>query len=430
MRWKRRIPRAYTFIELLVGMLLSAFVFVGIFQYFRSSHRGFEDSQVKTQLSSSMNLVEQKLLQDIQSAIHLNSFCTGRPDRNPVDLVAVGDGFIELAACSDLRIQGGLIPVPGATKSEMEESVQFRIQPGLSENVLSTRASDGLRLITLDHELSSSGCRVYATNDLRNPVANVEALLVSTNDDPNCRRTTAGGIIEPGRFYILSQAFQRGSITHVASSLVEISAVSGEGDLVSFLTSEAAFVDPQSAQNNNNIPISIAAENPQGMVLLSLNSGQSAINLPGGPALMGFRSGFMPEARSSARLLPAKIIELAWEGRGGSLGQLQRREIYKLNGHQAQMASDWEVVSASVESLHVHGLTSSVQLGRAPLWSVGDPSADGLEDLMGLRLKVVLRSQKEFPRQEARPNPYLQTPTGQFHREIREAIAPASDLLR
>ncbi len=81
---------AFSFIELLVVLALTGFVFGGLSSLMKSNFETLNSSHLFTQLNSKMSEVERKIQFDVGNAIVINSFCEGPPDRNPLELSVIG----------------------------------------------------------------------------------------------------------------------------------------------------------------------------------------------------------------------------------------------------------------------------------------------------------------------------------------------------
>ncbi len=388
----RYAKRAFSFIEFLIVMGVSALIVMGMASLLKSSSKTFEASRTSGHLVGKLAEIEQKISADIRNAIVIKSFCENGNGRNPLNLRIVGTGD-PLTSCDQLRVKGGLIPFAGFDRDAISESFHFNSPTFVQDDALQTRPSDSLRMLVLDSSQTNLGCRLYFHPDVENPSPGVESVLVNLNDDPHCRHQDQGGVLREGKLYLAIQSFQQSSTAYSASALVHVTGLSTTASLSSYLQPQAYQVRSGAELNAQGLPASLDDQNPNGIMSVMISSLDSPLNLPGGLAHVGFRTGFRVEAKNNMRLLPAKVVEWSWEETSNGRGNLIRRELFRFEGGLAVEASDWEIIASNVEQFHLRAFSVSAQFGRSFLGSIGDSEADGLEDLMGLRTRIVLRGE-------------------------------------
>jgi len=212
--------------------------------------------------------------------------------------------------------------------------------------------------------------------------------------------------------------------------MFQITHLSGNTNLRMLVETNPGRANPDAQDSDGDgIPDSIELSTVQNLTLVGISSTDSLVNLPGGLAHIGIRTGANPETKGNARFFTAKIFEWTWEASERTAGNLLRREIYKLNNAEVVDASPWELVAENIESIHFRAFTSTAQFGRRVEWS-SDAGANGLEDISGVRVQAVLKSNKESVRTSGVANPFMNSETGKFLRVARDFLVPVANVVR
>jgi len=149
----RKRPNGFTIIELMIALLIMSSLGLGVANFMRRSTANLKSGSISDEMQTRATLVNKLLKNDISQAVYLNVSCAGNP--------ANGSATV---SCSDIKVRGGITPLPGMNKDDVNGLSGFGLPANLTANSSSLpEINDGIRILQFD--LSSSyNCRLYANH--------------------------------------------------------------------------------------------------------------------------------------------------------------------------------------------------------------------------------------------------------------------------
>jgi hypothetical protein len=359
----------------MIGFLLVSALGLGISSYLRKSSTTLRDNDLSETNRQKLQLIQKQLREELQQAVFLNPSCTENPAPNrPVS-----------TTCSSLKVRGGVMPFPGADLDDLENAADMSPPLNLTVTASSlTGPSDGLRIVSYGFQ-GSFNCplnRARAVNpsSTAGQAVGAERLWADLSCAP---------VLEVGGLYVLTEVFDTNLASGAATELIPYSNLFQ----ITALTVSGSEVQVDLASVDNRF------------------------NQIGGLGLSGFTN--------SARIYPVRIIEWAvTEGNSSMEAGLYRRELAP---SAANMSGDanWTLVDPNVEGVHFSYTTvtpTSVQEYTRTLNGIGSSPVstfdDGVEDIVGVAPRVVIRS--PIPRNDGQlySNPLVADSTPDSHPRV------------
>ncbi len=339
--------------ELMVSLLILSALGMGMTSYIKKSQVGLQESQETDDARISAQIIQQRLNDDLSQVVYLRPSCDDKPP--------AGTGVT--ADCDSVKVLGGVTPLPGVTKTSVENMTSTRPPNNLNYETSSlTNANDSMRLLLYNFSGSEFNCHLSAT-PTTNPSqtagtgSGAERLWL---DYDQCN-----GKVAVGGLYIITQTL--GTSDEVFANLFQITAIEEESS-------------------------------PEQRLQVDVSSINNRYNQEGGLGLSGY-SGI------TARIYPVKLVEWTIGDNEG----VYRREITPsandMTGYQ-----DWALLQADVEGMQLFPLTmtadGSIEHQRTITWSdPADTDDDGIEDIRGVSPRVVTKSNRQSPSGRTYDNP-------------------------
>lgn len=353
----------FTLIELTIALLIVSFLGIAMANYLRKSNVNMSSSDASSELHSHLSVLQKMLTEDIRQAAYINPSCA----TNPASSSAT-------TSCSNLKIRGGIMPMPGTTASAIDELTNFDLPSNLeySTSALS-ESSDALRLVVFNFS-DSTNCRLnpYKTSNPSSTSGTATGAERFWTLREGCST-----ILSTGGLYIIMEAFDDDSTIY--SNVFQVTALTDLGG---------------TATSSDQLQIDAASTN-------------NLYNQVGGLGLSGFTS--------NARIYPIKIIEWAFESGTGLSGPgLYRREISP-SSSDLQGYGTWNLVQSSMDGIQFFPVTmtsTSVVEHQRTMQFTSDTANNGIEDILGVSVRVVLKSSKATSTGGPYDNPLTSTVEG------------------
>ncbi|MBN8555779.1 MAG: hypothetical protein J0L93_10070 [Deltaproteobacteria bacterium] len=339
-KWRRN---GFSLIELSISLLLVSAFGLGIAGYMKKTNTTLRGADITDDLRTSLGLTQKRLMDDIKQTAKVYPSCSS----NQASSAAT-------AACTDLKIRGAFVPLPGTDKADVDAMTGFALPSNLSDsNSTLSKSTDSIILAqydfsqTFDCRLNSSHTGGSNPSTTSGTSTGAERLWASWDACHNK--------LSVGKLYVLLETFTASGVSTSFGNVFQITSLTDAG----------------TRPSTNDIQIDAASTN-------------NLFNQQGGLGLSGFTS--------NARIYPIKLVEWTVASTGG----LYRREIKPssgdLSGYQA-----WVQVQANVEGIQFYPLTitttSAVEHQRTMQFT-SNANNNGVEDIRGISPWVVLKSNK------------------------------------
>ncbi len=338
-RWVKNLEyqKAFSLIELMITLSILSFLGLSFTYVMKKNQTTMKSSDTEGSLTSELALARKMLELDLQQVALVNPSCAGNSMGGATN------------ACGELKIGGGYTPLPGLDITAVSALTNLNVPSNVGVDPATLPStSDALRIVVFNLN-GSFNCRL---NEYRSPNPSTSSATGAGAETLWPLRQGCDGNLVNGGLYALMQD----SGARVFSNLFQITAMTDLGG-------GATSVD---------------------QLEVHALSGGNLFNQIGGLGRAGFNGG--------ARIYPVRMIEWAFESGQG----LFRREIIpsstNINGF-----GTWRLVSSAVEGIQFFPITLSatgpVQHQRTMQFSADD-SNNGVEDIRGVNVRMVVKSTK------------------------------------
>ena|GEM_PF-2211015 len=187
MRSKIDRKKAFTFIELMVSLLLLSAMMLGFSTYIKKNESHLKLADISQNVRQGSNVAENLLKRDLQQVVYINPSCI---DNAPT-------GVTVTAQCSNIKIRGGLTPYPGYLKSDMAALTDFSLPGTLTANYQELPYdSDAIRIALFNF---SDGFNCPLDSSVSDNPSTISDNLWATSE--------CSGLLSSGKLYILVEAF-------------------------------------------------------------------------------------------------------------------------------------------------------------------------------------------------------------------------------
>jgi len=253
---------------------------------------------------------------------------------NPLCVGNSPTGVTPTINCSSVKIRGGITILPGTDKTDVHAMTSFGLPANYTSSAASlTKSTDSFRLVVYD-QIDNFSCRLGTAD----PSLVAEQFSVDSACTPN---------LAVGKLYVVVQSFgTAGTVAY--ANLVQVTAIN------------------------------------TGTHLISISTGSSnRYNQTGGIGISGFTQ--------RAMIFPVKMVEWSIASDG-----VYRREISPSSSDLVGLGT-WRQISPRVESMQAKPvtITSTVATEHNRTLSgldAADENMDGIEDLRGLQVDLILKS--------------------------------------
>lgn len=341
---------------------------LGLANYLKKNSTNLQSSELDREIDTDTRVINQQIDLDLKQAIYLNPSCADNPKNAEATI-----------ACSEIKVRGGITPLPGKNRDDLNALTNFRVPSNISDAPGDLPLeSDAVRIVQFDFD-SEFDCALYKDRPSDdNPAMASEKIYFNGNCEDS---------LSVGQVYVLVDQ-EPGTNTSTFSSLFQIT------DLTAVGGSPAQYVDVDIASSDNRF------------------------NQVGGLGISGYTS--------QARIFPVKIIEYAVDTAGAT--GLYRRE-FSPNENDFVGAGNWISLHKQIESIQFYPVTVSTSAtvhNRTMSFDSSDTLNDSVEDIRGLSTRYVIKSRNEQTNGEGVDNPM--TALVENDRHLRKEVKFFSEL--
>jgi len=345
-RSESRMRWGFSLIELMIALATISVLGIGLSKYIKQSQKAMRDSLPMSSASGTSTLIKKRLAQDLQEVAFLRPSCEEKPAPS-VDVDR---------PCADIKVQSGFMIYPGASKTTMTSLTSLSQPDNLEADASSLDfESDAIRIALFDYN-DSFNCSLKKGGTVNPSVEDEVGSGEILRAGPECE-----GLIQEGQVYAIVEMFDLDPYSPSADDLSPYANVFQVTDL----------------EVEEDVEVRITA--------LSTNN---LFNQPGGLGLSGFSE--------YARIYPIKFVE--WAVHDGSSGQsagLYRRELSPTAG-QLSSFGEWTLIEPTIEAIQFYPATISVgsftQHNRTMAFDATDSFNDGMEDIRGVGIRMIVKS--------------------------------------
>jgi prepilin-type N-terminal cleavage/methylation domain-containing protein len=326
----------FTLIEIMIAMLCLGALGLGMTNYLRKNSRTMSNVDATADVQSTAAEVQKLFSKDIRQVAYIHPGCGGAPTGST-------------AACNTIPVKGGIVPIPGKNKTQVDALTNTL---GVPSNISDTTSSlsvvsDAMRLALFDFT-TPINCKL---NHFR-----------ATNPS-----TTAGNGAGAERMWALRSG--------CTGNLV----VGGLYVLMESIGTAPAVVYANVFQITAMTDLAGPATGPDQLQIDAAST--SIFNQTGGLGLSGFSA--------SARIYPIKLVEWAHESTN-----LYRREIKPIST-SANGYGSWNLLSENVEGLQFYPITvttTSIVEHQRTMQFTADTDNNDVDDIRGVSPRIVIKS--------------------------------------
>jgi hypothetical protein len=316
----------------MIVILLTSALGIGITSYMKKNQSGMRSADLNDEIRSSGEYLRKKLMDDLQPLVFVNPSCATNLPTGATNITV---------PCSDIKIRGGITPLPGALKADVEAMSDFAVPGNLTASVSSlTNSSDAIRLVQYDFT-NAVNCRISRTHaGGPNPSTTAERMWFPVS--------SCNSILQVGKLYALIENIS--PTTNATTAFANIFQVTDKSTV-------------------------------SGEIQIDAVSSGNRFNQVGGLGLSGFSN--------QARVFPVKMVEWAAAPDG-----IYRREIIPSSSDMIGF-QPWVKIQSNVEGIIFKPLTNTsagpIEHNRTMNFN-SEASNDGIEDILGVSPFFVIKS--------------------------------------
>jgi type II secretory pathway pseudopilin PulG len=337
----------FTIIEIMIVLLLMSALGLGVMNFMRRNQATMKSANISDEMRTTAATVNKSLKNDLSQVVFLYPSCA---DTNT-------DATL---ACSDIIIRGGITPLPGVDKSDIDALADFSLPSNLEDDQSSlSKEADSVRLVLFDFA-DSFNCRLYGDHAGENPSSAAEEFWA--------RQEECSGKLSTGNIYVLIDTINGSTYANI------------------FQITETADV------GTDEIRITHAS------------SSGNKYNQVGGMGIAAYTS--------EARIYPVRLVEWAIDDDS----TLWRREIIPSSSNRTGYQA-WRAVQNNVDGLQFNPVTATlsgsvikpIEHIRTMSFNALEALNDGIEDIRGISPRYVIRGTSGADRSENVDNPFTST---------------------